>query len=245
MRIIILLYIFFNFTIAYGSDANDNYDYNGYGGTEVLKDPFEKVNRAIFGINRDLDNLILKPASHIYSTAMPNWGQARVRNALRNLEEPVYFFNDLIQGKIWDANQAVWRFFVNSVFGIFGLLDIAKYYGLEAKPNYFADSMAYYCFIGDTYVMLPILGPSSTSAGIGRGVDYITNPISYWLADHRRWVYKYTIQGVSDRTKIIGLEDLSRSSVDFYATVKSIYSQRYFERLNAVKQSSKLCNKRK
>ena len=86
------------------------------------------------------------------------------------------------------------------------------------------------------YVMLPIFGPSSVRDGIGMGVDAITNPLSFayrmngiGLEGQIIWS---GVRGVDKReTYLDYVEEMKSSSLDFYATMRSLYRQkrkRYF-----------------
>ena len=59
------------------------------------------------------------------SDAVPEPARDGVHNVLTNLNAPVVFANDLLQGDIDRAGQTLGRFSVNSTLGLGGLIDVA------------------------------------------------------------------------------------------------------------------------
>jgi phospholipid-binding lipoprotein MlaA len=78
--------------------------------------------------------------------------------------------------------------------------------------------------------MLPIFGPSNPRDTVGLVVDFLTDPINLWAANTDRDYITYTrgaLRAVDERARNYDmLEDLERSSLDFYATIRSLYRQR-------------------
>ena len=84
--------------------------------------------------------------------------------------------------------------------------------------------------IGDgPYLMLPILGPSNVRDTVGRIADSFMDPFSYLMAnnglDFARLGMTVT-DGIDLRSRNIeSLEDIEKNSLDFYATLRSLYRQ--------------------
>ena len=87
---------------------------------EEANDPLEPANRYMFEVNYAADELLIKPFAGWYYAAIPNYGQDRIRNVLRNLNTPVILANDIFQGEMDRANTTVMRFLINSTVGIGG-----------------------------------------------------------------------------------------------------------------------------
>src|ERR1041385_1216762 len=66
---------------------------------EGFNDPWEETNRAIFGFNQTVDHAVLIPAAKTYRTVVPPPMQASVHDFLQNLNQPVIFMNDVLQGQ--------------------------------------------------------------------------------------------------------------------------------------------------
>jgi hypothetical protein len=107
-----------------------------------VHDPFEPVNRVIFGFNEILDFLVLRPVSHAYRTVVPQPLRLGVGNALHNFASPVIIANDLLQGEPERAKTTFVRFLVNSTAGFGGMVDAASAAGLPRHTSDFGQTLA-------------------------------------------------------------------------------------------------------
>jgi phospholipid-binding lipoprotein MlaA len=113
--------------------------------------------------------------------------------------------------------------------GIAGMIDVASEFGLTPVDEDFGQTLAVWGVGDGAYLMLPVLGPSSVRDGIGRGVDIFLNPLTY-LFTNTDTEYVGAIMSVTDgldqRSRNIEvLDDIERTSVDFYAAIRSLYRQ--------------------
>ncbi|WP_164503772.1 MlaA family lipoprotein [Rickettsiales endosymbiont of Stachyamoeba lipophora] len=219
------------------NDVDNNYD------ALVIHDPFEKFNRKIHNFNKAFDKTLLAPITNIYDRTIPVYARKSLNNALTNLREPIYFVNHSIQFSFHEALQTFWRFFFNSTLGIAGMHDFAgTYLDLPAIPNDFEYSLSKLCIAHGPYIVLPLFGGSSVRGGVGKAVDTFADPVNY-LKDNSDWLYaKGALTLVNFRsTHGYLFEDLTNLSVDDYAMVKSIYSQKILNRANKIKY----CNKKR
>jgi phospholipid-binding lipoprotein MlaA len=192
-------------------------------------DPLEPMNRYFFEINHLLDEVILKPFAGYYHTALPQFAQDGVRNALRNLHSPTILANDLFQGSMDRAGDTAGRFLINSTVGIGGLIDVAVSMGMKYHDEDFGQTLGWYKVHEGPYLMLPILGPSNPRDLTGRAVDYALDPLT-WIG----WIYNVSwintvrggLEGLDTRARNMqAIEELQKGSVDFYATIRSLYRQ--------------------
>jgi len=209
-----------------------------------LNDPAEPTNRAIFEINRGLDRALLKPVAKAYRDHMPKFIRDRVDHALNNLRSPVIFLNDLLQGKIDRAIATVARFMVNSTWGLLGLNDIASDLGMEGHDEDFGQTLAVWGVPEGPYVMLPLFGPSNPRDTVGLVVDFLTDPFNIWAGNTDR---SYAILGraggraVDERAiHMEALDDIERTSLDYYAAIRSLYRQRRADQIQDGKASMNL-----
>ena len=193
--------------------------------TEPIMDPFEGVNRAIFAFNDTADRFFLRPLALAYEFIMPDFALRSVRNFFQNLKSPVVFANDVLQLEVDDAAVTAGRFFVNSTAGVLGLFEVAEGFGLRYHPADFGQTMYSYGAGPGSYVVVPVLGPSTARDSLGRGVDILFNPLTYLLATLQNLGVAAT-QGVVRRESLITtLDSLRASSVDYYAALRSSYYQ--------------------
>lgn len=197
---------------------------------ERTNDPMEPLNRRIFKLNTRTEKRVLRPVGKAYKKAVPQFVRDRVRDFSNNFTSPVTFFNDVLQGKGDRAAETAVRFFVNSVAGIGGLFDVAGQYGLKRHTEDFGQTLAVWGVESGPYMMLPLLGPSSVRHTIGRGVDAASNPFTYVTPTTIAARFIFAGRGAAGfldeySRNIERIEELQKDSVDWYATVRSLYRQ--------------------
>lgn len=194
-----------------------------------VRDPFETVNRLIFAVNLAADAIIIRPAAEFYRFAVPAPGRAAVRNFMRNLSSPVILANDLFQGEFGRAGTTTKRFFLNTTIGLGGLLDVATGMGHEYHDEDFGQTLGSYRIGGGIYLVLPVLGPSNLRDAFGTGVDFFLDPLNTWARNTDRDAIplgRTAAEGLDFRARNIEtIDELQKSSLDFYAAVRSLYKQ--------------------
>ncbi len=200
-----------------------------------INDSGEPTNRAVFGFNRFLDKIILKPLASGYRK-LPDAVQRSVHNFLNNLRSPVIFFNDILQGKANRAGSTLARFVINSTVGIVGLGDVADGMGFPFHNEDFGQTLAVWGVGDGPYVMLPIFGPSNPRDTVGLVADFFADPLNLWLNNigyESAIIARGGLRGVDERARNFdALEDLELSSLDFYAAVRSLYRQRRTDQIS-------------
>jgi len=128
-------------------------------GTDRLaeKDPLEGFNRAMWGVNRGVDKVVLKPVTKVYRAVTPKPARRGISNVFANLSEPWSFINNLLQGKPKRAVETLARFIINTTVGVGGLGDPATKMGLKAAPEDFGQTLAVWGVNGGPYLVLPLL----------------------------------------------------------------------------------------
>jgi phospholipid-binding lipoprotein MlaA len=194
-------------------------------------DPLEGLNRAVFGVNQAVDTVVVRPVAQVYRAVVPDPLQYNVRSFLRNLRSPVIIANNLLQGDMDGAGRAFERFFINTIVGVGGIADVAA----ELRPELryesedFGQTLAVWGVDPGPYLVLPILGPSNARDAVGTAVDALSDPVSWVLyANDLQWVdyVRYGVTLVDARVQTLDTTDeLEASSVDYYATVRSLYDQ--------------------
>ncbi|MCK9994216.1 MAG: phospholipid-binding lipoprotein MlaA [Alphaproteobacteria bacterium] len=198
-----------------------------------VNDPFEPMNRFFFSFNLAMDKVILRPAAIAYRAVLPAPVRESTSNFLDNLESPVIFLNDLLQAKPARAGNTLARFGINTVIGFFGFFDPAESMGMERHDEDFAQTLGAWGVSSGPYLMLPFLGPLPPRDMVGFAGDFFTDPMTYLLWDHRttNLVY-YGVDVVDQRHQVIDeFDELEKSSVDYYAAIRSLYRQRMDDRI--------------
>ncbi|HUX90044.1 MAG TPA: VacJ family lipoprotein [Gallionellaceae bacterium] len=133
------------------------------------KDPYEGFNRSMYQFNDTLDRAVLKPVAQGYRAVMPDPGQKMVHNFFSNIDDIFVTGNDLLQLKFHQAASDFTRVWVNTIFGVFGLFDVA--HKLEKHNEDFGQTLGYWGVSSGPYLVLPFLGPSSVRDGAGLATD--------------------------------------------------------------------------
>lgn len=192
-------------------------------------DPLEGFNRVMHSINHTLDGLIIRPLASIYRGVIPEVLREGVSNFLANLEQPVVFANSILQGDMDNAGKTVGRFAINSTAGILGVFDVAAAAGVKNNDEDFGQTLGVWGLDSGPYLVLPILGPSSGRDLLGRGVDYVIDPLSTpwneWLNEEWK-VARAGATGLDYRARNFGvINNAYDNSVDSYAAFRSMYLQ--------------------
>jgi phospholipid-binding lipoprotein MlaA len=200
---------------------------------EQANDPGEPTNRAIFQFNQGFDKGVLKPITKGYRAAVPDPLRDRIRDFLANLREPWTFVNDVLQFEFGRAGITLGRFCVNSTMGMLGIIDLATAAGLEGHTEDFGQTLAVWGVGEGPFVTLPFFGPSNPRDTVGLIVDTLADPFGMWLGgwvpDEAMWA-KTGVSAVDKREKYLDpLDEIERTSLDYYASLRSLYRQRRAE----------------
>ena len=212
-----------------------------------VKDCFEKVNRGIFAFNQGLDNAIFEPLAKGYRK-LPVPIRHGTGNVLDNLSTLMTVPNNLLQGEMKKAGQNTLRFAVNTTLGILGIFDPASGLGFDAsdKEDY-GQTFGTWGIGEGCYLVLPILGPSTARDAIGTIGSTIAGGDPWYNVTVKNDTHYFTdfdyygssaTNGINFRAKNIeSFENLEQNSMDFYASVRSLYLQ---DRRQKVKNSKKV-----
>ncbi len=198
------------------------------GRTADAQDPLEGFNRKVFAVNQALDRYFLKPVAQGYRAVVPDPVQSRVHNLLLNLDEPGVFVNQVLQGQVSYAGMTLLRFATNTTWGLGGLNDFATPFGFTAHSGDFGQTLATWGIDSGPYLYLPLFGPSTVRDGAGLVVDIEASPWGYLTPSSLVWTgYAHTgLNALDARSRALDqLDAIERSSIDMYASLRSLYLQ--------------------
>ena len=191
-------------------------------------DPYEHTNRAIFDLNMKLDNAVAKPVAKFYNHAVPTFARNGVRNFLTNLNKPVTLGNDMLQGEGPRAGETIGRFAVNTTLGVGGLVDVATMIGIPDHSEDFGQTLGTWGVGEGPYLVIPLMGPDMPRDIAGDVVDIFIDPLTY-IKFHGSDTWYAVRSGVSvldmRARNVDSVEQIERTSIDFYATTRSLYRQ--------------------
>ena len=199
-----------------------------------IKDCSETFNRVSFAFNQALDGIIFKPVAKAYRV-LPSPIRSGVNNSLDNLSNLMTIPNNILQGEFKEAGINTGRLLLNSTVGVLGLIDVAQYVGFpEYKKEDFGQSFAKHGVGPGCYLVLPVLGPSTARDAVSSTLNFVGGDAWYnltvkndtqYFSDIDYYSSKIT-EGVNFRAKNYDdIESLKANSLDFYASVKSLYLQ--------------------
>ena len=193
---------------------------------DTANDPFESVNRSIFDFNNMLDNAVIEPVAQAYVDIVPEPVRQVVSDTLQYLKTPVIFANDVLQGDVDRAGNTLSRFVTNTTIGFAGMVDTASATGAPYHKEDFGQTLAVWGFGEGPYLMIPVLGPMTLRDGFGKIGDSFIDPLGEVDEAAFDWSHKI-VNGVDKRSDLLDtLDDLERTSLDYYAAIRSLYRQK-------------------
>tara|TARA_B100001250_G_C19745768_1_gene765218 strand:- start:644 stop:1447 length:804 start_codon:yes stop_codon:yes gene_type:complete len=210
-----------------------------------IKDCFEKLNRATFAFNQGLDKVLIKPLAESYRN-LPDPIQRGTSNAVKNLSSLITIPNNVLQGDIRTALINTGRLVINSTVGLLGTVDVANKMGFPkyVKEDY-GQTLGAWGVGPGCYVVLPVLGPSTVRDTAGSFANAFGGDPWYNASIHGNneflsegtYITSKALSGIDFRANNIeSIENLQTNSIDFYASVRSLYVQ---DRENKIKNNQR------
>ncbi len=225
---------------GYSNVSDQLADADGADAGDDANDPLEPMNRMMFNFNEMIQTWFLRPGATMYKSFLPPEGQDVIGNMLSNISTPVVLANDLFQAE-WDrAWQTTERFAINTTYGVGGMFDMAEDMGIPGHKEDFGQTMAVWGVDEGLYLVLPVIGPSNPRDAVGEYVvDSFLDPMGIWLGNTNRVAEKWsrtTVSGVERYSGVVDeLEQVKKTSVDYYAAIRSMYRQK---RMAEIRNSS-------
>ena len=198
----------------------------GRGGPGQRLDPWENWNRKVFNFNEDLDRKVLKPVATVYSDIVPQPVRRSVSNFFSNFADAWSAINNILQGKFELAFEDATRVGANTLFGLFGILDVASEMGLDHHYEDFGQTLGRYGVGAGAYMVLPVLGPSTVRDAAAIPLDRLATPPAFFDGTGTQ-VGLTVLQIINTRSSLLGatrvIDDIS---LDKYTFVRDAYLQR-------------------
>jgi len=189
------------------------------------KDPWEPMNRSIASFNDKIDDNVLKPVATGYRNVVPDLIQTGVRNVFNNFADMWSTVNNLLQLKPINTVESLGRVIVNTVFGIYGIFDVATYIKLERHPEDFGQTLGYWGVPNGPYLVLPLFGPSTLRDGASLPVDFAVSPTKL-IGDIPTRNEVFALRLVSKRSELLKSGNmLEQASIDKYSFTRDAYLQ--------------------
>ena len=231
ITLILTIFFFMSLSANAGSDGENTISKKQ---PKPVKDCFETVNRGMFAFNQALDNVIFEPVAKGYRY-IPSPIRTGTSNTLSNLSNLITIPNNLLQGDVKMAGVNTIRFVLNTTLGILGIWDPAQVLGFEKKEKEdYGQTLGSWGIGPGCYLVLPVLGPSTARDAVGTFANFVggdpwynvtvTNDTNYFK-ESDYYTTRIT-SGVDYRAKNIeSFDNLEKNSIDFYASIRSLYLQ--------------------
>jgi phospholipid-binding lipoprotein MlaA len=197
--------------------------------TNTYSDPLSGFNKVMFNVNYyAFDPYILRPAAVVWKDYVPTPLRKGVVNFSSNLSEPASMVNSLLQGETQQAGKHFARFFLNTVFGLAGLFDVASIADPQLQKgnrHSFGDVLGHYKVPYGPYAVLPFYGSATLRDEGGSMIDTLYPPL-VWL-DWQWALVRGVFDGIEARAVAIEFEDLIKNSDDPYNFMRNAYFQRH------------------
>jgi len=191
--------------------------------TDPENDPWEGYNRKVYAFNEGVDKVV-RPIAVGYDKIMPDPFQRGVGNFFRNLDAPVTYVNQVLQGKFKQSVSTIGRFLINSTIGLLGFFDVATRMDIPFYNEDLGQTLATWGYDNSRYLMLPFFGPSTFRDGTGRVVDNLYHPVGSVFKGNKRWGL-LIVRGIDTRARYLDQDAELNEAYDPYVLMRDVWMQ--------------------
>lgn len=206
-------------------DESKYYDLKESEMVAASNDPWEGFNRPIFNFNLFFDRNVFKPILYGYDF-IPQVGRSKISNFLTNLGEPLNTIHGLLQLNPKVTFTSMWRFILNTTFGLGGINDFARdNAGLKNMEQTLGGTFGVWGIGSGPYLVLPIIGPTSARGAVGMAGNWALDPLNY-LIKPLELTAERAAEGLEYRdSQAPIIEHLYYESLDPYVATRSAFQQ--------------------
>ena len=187
-------------------------------------DPLEPWNRGVYRFNDAVDTNVLKPVAIAYQDNVPNLLRKGVGNFFNNLEDAWTTVNSVLQLKGQASAESFTRFWINTLMGLGGVLDLASEMQIPRHNEDFGQTLGYWGVGAGPYVVLPFLGPSTLRDTAALPVDWRGNLATQADVPTRNTLI--VVRSVHKRAGLLKQEGLlEEAALDKYTFLRDGYLQ--------------------
>jgi phospholipid-binding lipoprotein MlaA len=190
------------------------------------RDPWEGFNRPVHNFNEGVDRVVLRPVATLYREKVPPLVRTGVANFFGNLSDAWSGVNSLLQFRLQEAGDSVARVQINTVFGVFGIFDVASNFNIERHREDFGQTLGRWGVPTGPYLVIPLLGPSTLRDAVALPVDRQFDPVSYVDPTGVRQSL-YVLRVIDKRSNLLRVGSvLDEASLDKYSFIRDAHLQR-------------------
>ncbi len=193
-----------------------------------IPDHLAGFNRSIFKFNDGFYRVAWRPLAHGYTAVVPRPARRGLGNFFRNLGYPTRLVGNLLSGRGRGALKETGRFLVNTTAGLGGFFAVADDMPkLRVPERDLGLAFATWGAGHGTYIVLPIVGPTSLRDGIGDIVSGVyLDPVQY-LSE---WEYRAAGAGLNAVNQspdaMHTYDTLKSAAIDPYVALRDAFSAR-------------------
>ncbi|MDR2801379.1 MAG: VacJ family lipoprotein [Desulfovibrio sp.] len=194
---------------------------------QIVYDPLEGFNRAVFEFNDFMLEQVARPVNEAYVFVTPGFLRSGLSNFFHNLNFPVRFASNLLQGRPLAAGVEMSRFILNTTAGLGGFFNVAQYHEsfIPVEDEDMGQTLGVWGIGEGFYIVWPFAGPRTLRDSVGWAADHALSPTTYV----RPWELSLGLWGVevfNDLDKVLDLYDnLKQGAVEPYSAVRNAYTQ--------------------
>lgn len=190
------------------------------------RDPFEPFNRQVTEFNEGVDRIVLRPSATWYREKVPPLVRTGVSNFFNNLGDAWSAVNALLQFRLQEAEENLARFHLNTMFGVFGIFDLASDLNIERHREDFGSTLGRWGVPAGPYIVLPLLGPSTLRDTIALPIDSRYDLVRRVDPAGTRTAM-YTLRIVDRRANLLRVSNvLEEAALDRYSFTRDAFLQR-------------------
>lgn len=144
-------------------------------------DPNERFNQTAHKVNVAVDRAAFGPVARAYGNTVPAVVRRGFTNISDNWKLPGHVVQAALQGKGVEVAKSTTRFMVNTVFGLGGIIDIAKDMDLPYEENGFNETLYQWGVPEGGYLEIPLGGPGTERDWASWVVDMAADPVNWVL----------------------------------------------------------------
>ena len=188
-------------------------------------DPLEPWNRGVYKFNDALDRAVVKPVAVAYQESVPSLVRKGVGNFFNNLEDAWTTVNSVLQLKGQAAAESFTRFWVNTLMGLGGVLDVADEMQIPRHNEDFGQTLGYWGVGAGPYLVLPVLGPSTVRDTAALPVEWRGDLVTH-VDDIPARNSLIVVRAVHQRAALLKQEGLlEQAALDKYTFLRDAYMQ--------------------
>jgi phospholipid-binding lipoprotein MlaA len=190
------------------------------------RDPWEGFNRPVHDFNEGVDRIVLRPVATLYREKVPPLVRTGVANFFGNLSDVWSFVNSALQFKLQNATENFARVQINTMFGLFGIFDVASELNIDRHSEDFGQTLGHWGMPSGPYLVLPLLGSSTLRDAAALPIDRRFDLAQRIQSENLQHTV-YVVRAVDRRSNLLRVGNvLEEAALDKYSFTRDAHLQR-------------------